>query len=189
LGALLCFLGANFFGPLFQAGFVLLKRDPDNQIATDNLTAESGLARARLSILSQRRSCGRKDPGAPRPCPRLRAWASLAGAILFSVTECAWHFAERSEGYRLGNGVRDGKDSRCVGVRLSASILASTSASTSLSRSSSSCSASGISNDGDGGVCSETHWATTDDMIADLIAGLLMLAFGVTVLLMWSFQR
>ena len=30
---------------------------------------------------------------------------------------------------------------------------------------------------------------TTDDMIADLIAGLLMLAFGVTVLLMWSFQR
>jgi hypothetical protein len=33
------------------------------------------------------------------------------------------------------------------------------------------------------------HWATTDDMIADLIAGLLMLAFGVTVLLMWSFQR
>jgi len=33
------------------------------------------------------------------------------------------------------------------------------------------------------------HWATTDDMIADLISGLLMLAFGVTVLLMWSFQR
>jgi protein-S-isoprenylcysteine O-methyltransferase Ste14 len=33
------------------------------------------------------------------------------------------------------------------------------------------------------------HWATTDDMIADLIAGLLMLAFGVTVLLMWSFQE
>ena len=33
-------LGANFFGPLVQAGFVLLKRDPDNQIATDNLTAE-----------------------------------------------------------------------------------------------------------------------------------------------------
>ena len=33
------------------------------------------------------------------------------------------------------------------------------------------------------------HWATTDDMIADLIAGLLMQAFGVTVLLMWSFQR
>ena len=33
------------------------------------------------------------------------------------------------------------------------------------------------------------HWATTDDMIADLIAGLLMLACGVTVLLMWSFQR
>ena len=33
------------------------------------------------------------------------------------------------------------------------------------------------------------HWATTDDMIADLIAGLLMLGFGVTILLMWSFQR
>ncbi len=33
------------------------------------------------------------------------------------------------------------------------------------------------------------HWATTDDMIGDLIAGLLMVAMGVTVLLMWSFQR
>ena len=33
------------------------------------------------------------------------------------------------------------------------------------------------------------HWATTDDMIADLIAGGLMLASGVLVLLMWSFQR
>jgi len=33
------------------------------------------------------------------------------------------------------------------------------------------------------------HWATTDDMIGDLIAGLLMLGFGVTILLMWSFQR
>ena len=33
------------------------------------------------------------------------------------------------------------------------------------------------------------HWTTTDDMIADLIAGGLMLAFGVLVLLMWSFQR
>jgi hypothetical protein len=33
------------------------------------------------------------------------------------------------------------------------------------------------------------HWATIDDMIADLIAGLLMLAFGVMILLMWSFQR
>jgi hypothetical protein len=32
-------LGANFFGPLLQASFVLLKRDPDNQIATDDLTA------------------------------------------------------------------------------------------------------------------------------------------------------
>jgi len=26
-------------------------------------------------------------------------------------------------------------------------------------------------------------------MIADLIAGLLMVAFGVAILLMWSFQR
>ena len=33
------------------------------------------------------------------------------------------------------------------------------------------------------------HWSTTDDMIADLIAGGLMCAFGVLVLLMWSFQR
>jgi hypothetical protein len=33
------------------------------------------------------------------------------------------------------------------------------------------------------------HWATADDMIGDLIAGLVMLAFGVTILLMWSFQR
>jgi hypothetical protein len=28
-----------------------------------------------------------------------------------------------------------------------------------------------------------------DEMIADLIAGLLMLGFGVMILLMWSFQR
>ena len=33
------------------------------------------------------------------------------------------------------------------------------------------------------------HWATTDDMIGDLIAGLIMLALGIKVLLMWSFQR
>ena len=33
------------------------------------------------------------------------------------------------------------------------------------------------------------HWATMDEMIADLIAGLLMLGFGVMILLMWSFQR
>jgi hypothetical protein len=39
------------------------------------------------------------------------------------------------------------------------------------------------------GIILTGHWATTDDMIADLLAGLLMLAFGVTVLLMWSFQR
>ena len=39
------------------------------------------------------------------------------------------------------------------------------------------------------GIILTGHWATTDDMIADLIAGLLMLGFGVTILLMWSFQR
>ena len=33
------------------------------------------------------------------------------------------------------------------------------------------------------------HWATTDDMIADLIAGGLVLSVGIVVLLMWSFQR
>ncbi len=33
------------------------------------------------------------------------------------------------------------------------------------------------------------HWATTNDMIGDLIAGGLMLAFGVVVLLAWSFQH
>jgi hypothetical protein len=33
------------------------------------------------------------------------------------------------------------------------------------------------------------HWATPNDMIGDLIAGLLMIAMGVTILLMWSFQR
>ena len=33
------------------------------------------------------------------------------------------------------------------------------------------------------------HWATIDDMIADLIAGLLMLGFSVMILLIWSFQR
>jgi hypothetical protein len=39
------------------------------------------------------------------------------------------------------------------------------------------------------GVILTGHWATLDDMIADLIAGLLMVVFGVAVLLMWSFQR
>jgi hypothetical protein len=38
------------------------------------------------------------------------------------------------------------------------------------------------------GIILTGHWATTDGMIADLIAGGLMLAFGVLVLLMWSFQ-
>ena len=33
------------------------------------------------------------------------------------------------------------------------------------------------------------HWVTTDDMILDLIAGWVMLAFCAGVLLMWSFQR
>jgi len=33
------------------------------------------------------------------------------------------------------------------------------------------------------------HWATTDDMIGDLIAGGIMLAFGGVMLLTWSFQR
>ena len=33
------------------------------------------------------------------------------------------------------------------------------------------------------------HWATPNDMIGDPIAGLLMVAMGVTILLMWSFQR
>ena len=33
------------------------------------------------------------------------------------------------------------------------------------------------------------HWATPNDMIGDLIAGLLMVAMGITILLMWSFQR
>ena len=39
------------------------------------------------------------------------------------------------------------------------------------------------------GIIPTGHWATTDDMIADLIVGLLMLGFGVMILLMWSFQR
>jgi len=33
------------------------------------------------------------------------------------------------------------------------------------------------------------HWAPTDDMIADLIAGGLVLAVGIVALLMLSFQR
>ena len=33
------------------------------------------------------------------------------------------------------------------------------------------------------------HWATPDDMIGDLIAGGIMLVFGVVVLLMWNFQH
>ena len=33
------------------------------------------------------------------------------------------------------------------------------------------------------------HRATPNDMIGDLIAGLLMVAVGATILLMWNFQR
>ncbi len=33
------------------------------------------------------------------------------------------------------------------------------------------------------------HWSAMDDMIGDLFAGLLMVAMGFTILLMWSFQR
>ena len=33
------------------------------------------------------------------------------------------------------------------------------------------------------------HWTTPDDMIGDLIAGLIMVAMGLMVLVMWSFQR
>ena len=33
------------------------------------------------------------------------------------------------------------------------------------------------------------HWTTSDDMIGDLIAGLIMVAMGLIVLVMWSFQR
>ena len=33
------------------------------------------------------------------------------------------------------------------------------------------------------------HWTTTDDMIGDLIAGGIMLAFGVVVLLIWNVRR
>ena len=33
------------------------------------------------------------------------------------------------------------------------------------------------------------HWAATDEMIADLIAGGLVQAVGIGVLLRWSFQR
>jgi hypothetical protein len=63
LDALLCFFRANLVGSLLQALFVLLKRYPDNRIATDNLTAEFCLAGARLTILSQRRTCRRKHRG------------------------------------------------------------------------------------------------------------------------------
>jgi hypothetical protein len=37
-------------GSLLQAGFVLLKRDPDNRITTYNLTTELSLACANLAI-------------------------------------------------------------------------------------------------------------------------------------------
>ena len=51
MDALLRFLAAYLLGPLLQARFVLLKRDPDGQIASNNLTAKGGLARAGLVVL------------------------------------------------------------------------------------------------------------------------------------------
>jgi hypothetical protein len=33
------------------------------------------------------------------------------------------------------------------------------------------------------------HWTTADDMIGDLIAGLIMMAIGLLVVVLWSFQR
>src|SRR5262249_27386146 len=50
------FLGAYFLGTPLETGFVLLKRDPDNQIAADNLTPKGGLARALLVLLCSPRN-------------------------------------------------------------------------------------------------------------------------------------
>ena len=44
------FLAAYFLSPLLQTGFVLLKRDSDDLIAANNLTAKGGLARALLLL-------------------------------------------------------------------------------------------------------------------------------------------
>jgi hypothetical protein len=33
------------------------------------------------------------------------------------------------------------------------------------------------------------HWTTPDDMIGDLIAGLIMVATGLMILVTWSVQR
>jgi hypothetical protein len=63
LNALFCFLGANFLGPLVQAGLVLLERDPDNQIATNDLAAELCFARACLTVLGRNGNRHRKDCG------------------------------------------------------------------------------------------------------------------------------
>src|SRR5262249_20188072 len=48
---LLAFLGAIFLAPPLQAGFVLPKRDADNVIPKNTLTAELGLASACLALL------------------------------------------------------------------------------------------------------------------------------------------
>jgi len=61
LNTLFRFFGANFLGPLLQAGFVLFERDPDYQITTYNLTAEFGLACACLALLRPGRDHSRQD--------------------------------------------------------------------------------------------------------------------------------
>src|SRR5262249_8450417 len=64
LDALLRFLAAYFLGSQLQAGFVLLKCDPDGQIAANNLTTKGGRARARLAVLRRRRRPCCQDCGA-----------------------------------------------------------------------------------------------------------------------------
>jgi hypothetical protein len=64
LNPFFCLLGANLLGPLVQASLVLLKRDPNNIIATDNLSAELGLACACLTVLGRSRNRCRKHQGA-----------------------------------------------------------------------------------------------------------------------------
>ena len=64
LDALFRFLAAYFLGALLQTGFVLLKRDPDGQIAANNLAAKGGLARAGLVVFRRRRNRHCKAYGA-----------------------------------------------------------------------------------------------------------------------------
>src|SRR5262249_955 len=59
-------LATDFLGPLLQTGFVLLKRDPDNQITAYNLTAELGLACACVALFPRRRNRRCQDCGANR---------------------------------------------------------------------------------------------------------------------------